>query len=65
MPLATNPARFHPVEPDPELAADLAFVGSYWGVERDVQRVLPRVASAGLEGHGTCGRLPIARRTGQ
>jgi O-antigen biosynthesis protein len=56
MPLATNPARFHPVEPDPALAADLAFVGSYWGVEREVQHVLPRVASAGLEvkvfGHG-------------
>ena len=56
MPLATNPARFHPVEPDPELAADLAFVGSYWGVEREVQSVLPRLASAGLEvkvfGHG-------------
>ena len=56
MPLATNPARFHPVEPDPELAADLAFVGSYWGVEREIQSVLPRVASAGLDvkvfGHG-------------
>ena len=56
MPLATNPARFHPVEPDPEFATDLAFVGSYWGVEREVQRVLPRLASAGLEvkvfGHG-------------
>ena len=56
MPLATNPARFHPVAPDPELAADLAFVGSYWGVEREIQSVLPRVASAGFDvkvfGHG-------------
>lgn len=56
MPLATNPARFHRVEPDPEFSADLAFIGSHWGVERDVRSVLPRLASNGLDvkvfGHG-------------
>lgn len=56
LPLATNPQRFRPVEPDSELQADVVFVGSYWGVERDVASALPPLAAAGLTvkvfGHG-------------
>lgn len=44
MPLATDPSRFYPRPPDPELACDLLFVGSYWGAERQVAEVLPQLA---------------------
>jgi O-antigen biosynthesis protein len=41
MPLATNPDRFQPTDPDPRLAADLLFVGSYWSEPRQVEEALP------------------------
>jgi GT2 family glycosyltransferase/spore maturation protein CgeB len=36
-PLATNPARFAPLPPDPDLAADYVFTGNHWGKDRDIQ----------------------------
>ena len=47
MPLATNPERFRPGDPDPSRAVDVAFVGNLWGEERAVARALPAVAAAG------------------
>jgi O-antigen biosynthesis protein len=41
MPLATNPNRFRPTDPDPRLAADLLFVGNYWWDGRQVEEALP------------------------
>ncbi len=51
VPIATNPARFRPVEPDPELACDVLFTGSHWGAERGVATALPALAAAGLRVH--------------
>ncbi|MFB3883110.1 MAG: glycosyltransferase [Armatimonadota bacterium] len=36
LPIATNPGRFHPAPPDPELLCDGAFTGSHWGDEREI-----------------------------
>lgn len=44
MPLATNPERFRPGEPAPELRSDVAFVGNRWGVARQIEDILPEVA---------------------
>ena len=44
MPLATDPARFHPVPSEAELACDLLFVGNHWGGERVVADLLPTLA---------------------
>ena len=51
LPIATNPARFRPVEPDPELACDVLFVGNYWGEPRSVVDALPALAAVGLDVH--------------
>ena len=51
LPIATNPARFRPVEPDPALACDVLFVGNYWGEPRSVVDALPALAAEGLEVH--------------
>ena len=51
LPIATNPARFRPVEPDPELACDVLFVGNYWGEPRSVVDALPVLAAEGLDVH--------------
>jgi GT2 family glycosyltransferase/spore maturation protein CgeB len=47
MPLATNPERFKPRDPDPALAVDVAFVGNLWGEERGVARVLGDLVTGG------------------
>jgi spore maturation protein CgeB len=39
-PLAANPARFFPREPDERHSADYVFTGHWWGKDRDVQRAL-------------------------
>lgn len=44
MPLATNPERFQPVEPEPDLRCDIVFTGSYWNAPRDVETALPVLA---------------------
>ena len=44
LPLATNPDRFHPTEPRPELATDVVFVGNHWGAERGL---VPALADLG------------------
>ena len=42
-PLATNPARFAPARPDPELACDYLYTGNRWGEERAIETaVAPR-----------------------
>ena len=48
LPIATNPARFVPTEPSPELACDVLFTGSYWGEDRDVVHALPALAEHGI-----------------
>jgi spore maturation protein CgeB len=48
MPIATNPARFRPVEPDPALACDVLFVGNHFGGSRGVAAALPALAVSGL-----------------
>ena len=47
LPIATNPDRFGAATPDPELACDVLFVGSYWGQDRDVVEALPALAERG------------------
>ncbi|MEO5884701.1 MAG: glycosyltransferase, partial [Candidatus Limnocylindrales bacterium] len=56
MPIATNPARFHPPgEPGDTSAAtepawpaaDLVYTGNHWGEERGIQAILPRLLGAG------------------
>jgi GT2 family glycosyltransferase/spore maturation protein CgeB len=37
LPIATNPERFRPVAPGPELASDYVFTGNHWGVRRDIE----------------------------
>ena len=51
LPIATNPERFRPVDPDPALACDVLFVGNYWGEPRSVVDALPALAAEGLEVH--------------
>ncbi|HXS48074.1 MAG TPA: glycosyltransferase, partial [Solirubrobacterales bacterium] len=36
-PLATNPARFRPLPPDPKRQADYVFTGNHWGKDREIQ----------------------------
>lgn len=43
LPLATNPLRFRPRPPVPDLAAEVLFVGNYWGKPRGVVDALPAV----------------------
>jgi GT2 family glycosyltransferase/spore maturation protein CgeB len=47
MPLATNPARFHPPEGAPGPTVDVAFAGNHWGHERGIQTVLPTLVAQG------------------
>jgi spore maturation protein CgeB len=47
-PLATNPDRFSAGRPDPELATDVAFVGSHFGRDRDIALGLPAIAGRGI-----------------
>jgi spore maturation protein CgeB len=47
LPIASNPARFHPAPADPSLDCDVLFVGSYWGDHRAVVDALPALAAAG------------------
>ena len=47
-PLATDPERYRPGPPDERLAADVLFAGNRWGVEREVERVLPELAASGF-----------------
>jgi len=35
LPIATNPKRFRPLPPQPQLAADVTFTGHFWGADRD------------------------------
>jgi O-antigen biosynthesis protein len=51
LPIASNPVRFRPVEPDPARACDVLFVGNYWGKERGVVQALPALAADGLSVH--------------
>ena len=51
LPIATNPDRFGSPQPDPALACDVLFVGSYWGQYRDVVDALPALAERGLSVH--------------
>lgn len=44
MPLATNPDKFVPAPPVPELRADVVFTGNHWGSRRGVEDLLPAVA---------------------
>jgi len=46
MPLATNPDRFKPGPVHPHLESQAMFPGNYWGGERMVAEVLPRIAPA-------------------
>jgi spore maturation protein CgeB/GT2 family glycosyltransferase len=43
MPLATNPERFQPGQPDPALATDVVFIGNHWGQHRGVLDTLPEL----------------------
>jgi len=45
MPLATNPERFRPGEAAPELRSDVVFVGNRWGVARQIEDILPKIAT--------------------
>ena len=45
MPLATNPERFRPGEAAPELRSDVVFVGNRWGVTRQIEDILPKIAA--------------------
>lgn len=47
-PIATNPDRFAPGQPDDELTTDVAFVGSNFGLERAIARGLPAIAERGI-----------------
>jgi spore maturation protein CgeB len=47
-PIATNPDRFAPGRPYDELATDVAFVGSHFGLERAIARGLPVIAERGV-----------------
>ena len=47
-PLATNPDRFAPGDPVDDLASDAAFVGGFFGRDRDVGRGLAALQSRGL-----------------
>lgn len=54
-PIATNPARFNPRRPRPEMETEAAFVGSHWGVDREVAAALPELARkhrVGVYGRG-------------
>ncbi len=51
LPIATNPTRFGDVEPSPELACDVLFIGSYWNQHRDVVDALPALAARGYSVH--------------
>lgn len=42
-PLATNPRRFFPRPPDPDLAADALFVGNYWDEPRAITTALEQL----------------------
>ena len=48
MPIATNPDRFHPAEPETERSCDVLFVGNDWGEDRAVVEALPALARAGF-----------------
>ena len=48
LPLATNPDRFAPSEPDPARACDVLFVGNFWGQHRHIAEALPTLAESGL-----------------
>ena len=53
-PLATNPDRFHPREPDPSLAAEVLFTGNYWDRHRDIIDALPALRGvADVRVHGS------------
>ena len=47
-PLATNPDRFAPGDPVDDLASDAAFVGGFFGRDRDVGRGLAALQGRGL-----------------
>ncbi len=47
MPLATNPARFHPPESPAAPAVDVAFTANRWGQERGVESLVPRLTAGG------------------
>jgi spore maturation protein CgeB len=51
LPIATNPDRFGSAEASPDLACDVLFMGSYWGVHRDVVDALPALAARGFSVH--------------
>ena len=45
-PLATNPDRFHPTEPDSVLAADVVTTANYWKAPRGLVDALPSLGDA-------------------
>jgi GT2 family glycosyltransferase/spore maturation protein CgeB len=51
-PLATNPARFAPLPPDPSLDADYVFTGNHWGKDRDIQAGLAPRTGERLDVYG-------------
>jgi len=51
LPIATNPTRFGRVQPNPDLACDVLFMGSYWNQHRDVVDALPALAARGHSVH--------------
>ncbi len=53
-PLATNPDRFHPREPDPSLTSEVLFTGNYWDRHRDIIDALPALRGvADVRVHGS------------